>query len=248
MNQVAAAKGIFITGTDTGVGKTIMSGAIARYLVEKGIDCGVMKPMESGCRSEEGRLIPADGTYLKAAARSSDPIDLITPYRFATPLSPYALMIQEKAEPVDLKKIAEGYQGLAAKHRFMIIEGMGGLMVPLTAEHALIDLIRLLKLPVLLVARSGLGTLNHTLLSLRYGQSRGIIFLGVLLNQSSSRIEPSEKTNQMILSERCTLPVIGPFPYIKTKDNGEKQIQESAQVIEQNASMLSLISGLALGS
>ncbi len=248
MAHAAAAKGIFITATDTGVGKTMVAGAIARHLVEKGIDCGVMKPIESGCHNEKGRLIPSDGSYLKAAARSEDPIDLISPYRFETPLSPYALTIQENVEALDLKKIAEKYQGLAEKHRFMIVEGMGGLIVPLTAEEALIDLIRLLKLPVLLVARSGLGTLNHTLLSLRYGQSLGLTFLGVVLNRSSSRPEPSEETNSMILSERCTVPVVGPLPYFKPSGNGEKQIEQSAQVIAQSHSMLSLIERLAPGS
>jgi len=242
--QGTVEKGIFITGTDTGVGKTIVAGAIARYLVSNGTDCGVMKPIESGCRNEEGSLIPADGTYLKAAARSSDPIGLITPERFETPLSPYALTIQENKEAVDLEKISERYQKLAALHRFMIVEGMGGLMVPLTAEHTLIDLIRLLNLPVLLVARNGLGTLNHTLLSLRYGQSRGITFLGVLLNRTSPTPELSEESNRMILAERCAVPVIGPLPYIEFKSDEEDQIAQSAKIIAQNTSMLSLLERL----
>lgn len=244
MDQLTKAKGIFITGTDTGVGKTIMTGAIARHLVEKGIDCGVMKPIESGCRREGDALIPADGTYLKAAARVSDPINQITPYRFETPLSPYALTLQENAEVIDLQKIVANYQSLADLHRFMIVEGMGGLMVPLTAKHALIDLICLLKLPVLLVARSGLGTLNHTLLSLRYGQSRGITFLGVVLNCSTpSQPGSSEETNRMILAERCSVPVIGPLSYFETSGDRENQIRQSTEMIGQHDTLLQLISG-----
>lgn len=244
MANVRAAKGIFITATDTGVGKTMVAGAIARHLLEKGIDCGVMKPIESGCRREGDRLTPSDGSYLNAAARSNDPIKLITPYRFETPLSPYALSIQENAEAVDIKKISAAYQELAKKHTFMIVEGMGGLMVPLTAEESLIDLIRLLKLPVLLVTRNGLGTLNHTLLSLRYGQQRGITFLGVVLNRPSPISEPSEESNVIILSERCSVPVIGPLPYIESSHDREQQIQQSAEALNQSRSILNLLAGI----
>lgn len=229
MKQRMKAKGIFITGTDTGVGKTLIAGAIARTLVLHGIDCGVMKPIETGCRLRGSALIPSDSTYLRDAARSKDAIASITPYCYRLPLAPYAATMEEKTKPVDLKKILTAYTQLQKSHDFMVVEGVGGLMVPLTAKHNLIDLIRMLKLPVLLVARSGIGTLNHTLLSLRHGEQQGIAFLGVILNRVSPQKPPSEETNFRILTQQSQLPILGPFLYIAQRKKREALIAGSVK-------------------
>ncbi len=227
-------KGIFITGTDTGVGKTLISGAIARSLVSKGIHCGVMKPVESGCRLEKNELTPSDGLYLKQAARSLDPIEQITPCRFRYPLSPYAATLEGEQGMLSLADIQKSYHQLSTNHDFLIVEGAGGLLVPLTQSHSLIDLILLLELPVLLVARSGLGTLNHTLLTLRYGTAQGITFLGVVLNRTSKKRATSEESNLKILSERTVVPIFGPFPSLGSKKDPEEQIEASCQFFEMN--------------
>lgn len=233
MKQRLKTKGLFIAGTDTGVGKTLFAGALARTLVSNGIDCGVMKPIETGCRLKETRLIPSDGSYLRAAARSREAIELITPYRYRYPLAPYAAVMEEGKEPIELKRILAIYKQLQAAHDFMIVEGVGGLMVPLTAKQNLIDLIRMLKLPVLLVAHSGLGTLNHTLLSLNHGAHQGITFLGVILNRISPEKPRSEKTNLRILTELCRISILGPFPYSAQHQRKEERIAHTAKRLAQ---------------
>jgi dethiobiotin synthetase len=109
--------GIFITGTDTGVGKTFIAGALACQLRSEGIDVGVMKPIETGCGSKR---MPADAVYLKKAAMSTDSLELITPYRFRIPLAPWPASIKEKKK-IEIKKILAAYEQLCARHAFMIV-------------------------------------------------------------------------------------------------------------------------------
>lgn len=235
MNMNATEKGLFIIGTDTGVGKTLIGEAIARAFLSDGIDCGVMKPIESGCRREEGRLTPTDGNVLKEAAQSEDSIDLITPCRYEPPLAPYAALMKRKGnsegsvEPPNIDQILSAYWQLQSKHDFMIVEGVGGLLVPLSENLDLIDLIRLLDLPVLLVARSGLGTLNHVLLTVRHGEKKGLSFIGIILNQISPEKPPSEETNRLILTERLKLPV-AVFPYFKSDRDFKGDCEERPRI------------------
>ncbi len=219
-------RGIFIIGTDTGVGKTLISGAIARSLVSSGIDCGVMKPIETGCQAGEAGLIPDDGHYLQLSACSKDSIDLISPCRYTRPLAPYAATIEGEG-PLVLDNIQKTYKRQLAQHDFMVVEGLGGLLVPLTADLCLIDLILLFNLPVLLVARAGLGTLNHTLLSLRYGTSQGLSFLGIVLNRADQKENIPEKSNRKILSARTKLPVFETFPYLGDFQRQENLIEDA---------------------
>lgn len=227
------SSGIFITGTDTGVGKTVVAGAIARILSSEGIDVGVMKPFESGCRQAGRGLIPRDAAYLKQSARSDDPLQLITPYPFKAPLAPYAASIRAKKK-IDFARIHKAFHHLQKRHSFLIVEGVGGFMVPLTARKDLPGLIRLLNLPVLLVARSGLGTLNHTLLTLRYGTGLGVSFAGVILNRTAPKKDLSEKSNLEILKKRAGLPIIGPLPYLGKKETIEKKIEHSRKILSRS--------------
>jgi len=219
-------RGIFITGTDTGVGKTLISGAIARALRDQNIDCGVMKPIESGCLPGKKGLMPSDGHYLQKAAKAQDPIDLIVPCRFQAPLAPYAAVLQGGA-PVSWALIDNAYKQLRQDHAVLLIEGAGGLMVPISPDQTMADLIHRLKLPVLLVARSELGTLNHSLLSLEYGKACGLSFLGIVLNQGACKRDPSEASNTRILREKSGLPVMT-FPHMKVEGDDETMIATSA--------------------
>jgi len=233
-------KGLFITGTDTGVGKTVIAAAIARALLSLGIDVGIMKPIETGCRKRNGRLTLSDALYLKTAARVGDPLEMITPYRYQAPLAPRAASLLEKEE-INLDRILKAYDRLRRRHAFLIVEGVGGLTVPLTARADVSDLIRLFGLPALLVARSGLGTLNHTLLTLRHGTNIGIRFLGILFNRSSLSITLADKTNPAILAERTDTPLLGTFPYFKKTGNREKDIKRSEELLMRDKSLRSTI-------
>lgn len=220
-------KGIFVTGTGTDVGKTLISGAIVRALVKKGIDCGVMKPIESGCRVNKNGLSPSDGLYLQKAAKVQDPIGLISPCRFQAPLAPYAAVLQGEKDVVSWPLMENVFRQLYEQHELMLLEGAGGLMVPISSDKDMSDLIHLFRLPVLLVAHSGLGTINHTLLSLEYGRARGLSFLGIVLNQNTPERHPSEMSNAKILREKSALPVTV-FPYIPPGKDVEATISESA--------------------
>jgi dethiobiotin synthetase len=206
--------GIFITGTDTGVGKTFIAGALARQLRSEGVDVGVMKPIETGCGS---KLIPADAVYLKKMAKVNDALESIVPYRFKDPLAPWPASIRERKK-IALKKILAAYENLKNKHSFMIVEGVGGLLVPITERLDVVDLVLAMNLPVLLVARAGLGTLNHTRLTLEYGKDRGISFVGIILNQAQSSQTIADKSNPSILANKTDVPIIGRFPYIENVD------------------------------
>ena len=197
--------GLFIAGTDTGVGKTVVTAGIAAYLRNKGLDCGVMKPVESGCLSGAAG---SDSDYLKRISGCSDDVDLINTYAFQAPLAP-GVAAKEEGVEIQFEAIAEGYRRLELLHPWVLVEGAGGLLVPLSEQQSLVDLIAFLGLPVLLVARLGLGTLNHTLLSLHYLASRNIPVVGVVLNTLHHKVDFSARFNRHTLSQWTEVPVWG---------------------------------------
>lgn len=202
-------RGIFITGTDTGVGKTYIAERIAVELRAHGLDVGVMKPAETGCRLRDGRLIPGDALRLMSAAECKDSLELVNPYRFRQPVAPAvaAGIIKEKIDP---KKIIAAYRTLSARHEFMIVEGAGGIMVPLSACYAFRDLAHAIELPVVIVARPGLGTINHTLLTILALQERRIAITGIIINYvDERRAGLAERTNPSVIMEMSKIKVLG---------------------------------------
>lgn len=214
-------KGIFITGTDTGIGKTIVSAVLIRSLVNKGFKVGAMKPIETGCTwtADKRDLVPSDGMFLKEAAEMDDPIDTVTPLRFELPLAPMVASDIEKKD-VDLSKVFEAYNILSNKYDFMVVEGVGGLMVPVKRLsnrriYYVSDLIRDLKLPTIVVSRPTLGTLNHTVLTINQAFKEGVEVKGVVINYHNPPENTiAEKTNPEVLKELITVPIIGILPYI----------------------------------
>ncbi len=213
-------KTLFITGTDTNVGKTVVAAALAAFLRSKGKSVGVMKPLESGCLSgvrPKGKgslLTKSDSLYLKEMAESKDDLDLINTYAFISPLAPGVAAALEGVE-ISLDKIIENFSKLSLIHDIMIIEGAGGLMVPITQNKLVIDLIKMLKAQVLVVGRAGLGTVNHTLLTLSYLEKEKIDVAGVVLNHLSAEEDLSSQYNLKTISEFTHAPLWGKFPYLK---------------------------------
>ncbi|MEK7702451.1 MAG: dethiobiotin synthase [Nitrospirota bacterium] len=220
-------KGIFITGTDTGVGKTMIAGALARMLQSRGINVGVMKPIETGCGK---RVIPKDAVYLKKAAKVDDAFFEVAPYCFCDPIAPWPASLREKRK-ISMRKIVTQYRSLQKKHSIMIVEGAGGLLVPITENKDMLDLMLEMNLPVLLVARAGLGTLNHIRLTVEYGKQHGIVFAGVILNQTKQSQTLADKTNPGILEKKIDVPIIGSFPYLKISSRSEKKIVDSKEIL-----------------
>jgi len=206
-------KGIFITGTDTGVGKTYVASGIAASLRAQRVNVGVMKPAETGCRIRSGDLIPADAIRLARAAGTHDPLSLINPYRFRKPLAPSAAAELE-GKKIQESRIMNAYRALVRKHDFMIIEGAGGIMVPLSRNYLYLDLAQAIGLPVVVVARPGLGTINHTLLTVAALKERGIAIAGVVINYSDKRRPGlAEKTSPQALEKISRVPVLGVVQY-----------------------------------
>jgi dethiobiotin synthetase len=192
-------KGIFITGTDTGVGKTVVACGIARFLKARGVKVGVMKPVSSGSQDDAKRLV--------RAAEVDDDITLVNPQFFKAPLAPTVAAAFERRE-LHLEKVYSAFWTLSQKYDVMVVEGIGGVKVPLGEFTYVADMIESLRLPALVVSRAGLGTLNHTLLTLDALEKDKIPTLGVLFNGGKGTTL-AEKTNPEALQEHTTVQVMG---------------------------------------
>jgi len=212
--SAAEISGIYIVGTDTDVGKTIVGACLARLLRNKGVDVGVFKPLESGCEKRGGSLVPADAIKLMNAAVVEDRIDEVCPFRLAAPVAPAVAALMEGRE-IRAAEVLERFQHIASKHKFIIVEAAGGLYVPAVFDAMNIDLVEKLDIPVLLVARNSLGTINHTLLSLRLIEERQVRLAGVIMNRTKSAKGPDEDTNAQMISANSNAIVWGVLPYLE---------------------------------
>ncbi len=178
-----AARGVFVTGTDTEVGKTLIAGAIARHLHAGRRRVGVFKPAASGCRAAAtGELVSDDAAFLAACAGRPHGGELVCPQRFAEPLAPN-VAAGRAGTAVDLAAIFAAYRQVADDSECVVVEGVGGLLCPITDDFWVIHLAMLCRLPVVIVARADLGTINHTLLTLHAARSAGLAVAGVIVNR-----------------------------------------------------------------
>ena len=222
-------KSIFITATDTGVGKTIISCAIGLALKKKGIDAGYMRPFQ--CSGN-------DTDFAVKVLGIKDDKKLVNPYYAKAPLAPYVAFKRAKAK-IDLEKIFFAYNELKKRHEFLIVEGAGGLLVPLMESYVVADLIRDLDIPALIVARAGLGTLNHTLLTQRYAFNYGLKVKGVIINGYKGK-GIAEKTNPDILKEFLEVPLLGVLPYVKDVQS-KKGLRTLVKKVEENIDLDALL-------
>jgi dethiobiotin synthetase len=198
-----------VTGTDTAVGKTIATGVLAVSLRAHGLNAGVMKPIETGI----GVGVLPDSDWLISVAPSAVPREMIAPYRLQAPAAP---LIAAEAEDllIDVQRIVSAYEALASRHDCMLIEGVGGVMVPLAPGFLVTDLIHLLRLPVLIVARSGLGSINHTLLTVECLRRRDIPIVGILFNNPTAPPDNADRHDTIRTILQWTgLRLIGELPY-----------------------------------
>ena len=210
-------KGIFITGTDTGVGKTFVACALLRALKEKGLTVCPMKPVETGCGVRKGKLVPQDSVTLIKTSGINEPLDIINPYRLKHPLAPSVAAEFEKVV-IKKEKILSAYNYLLNKYELIVIEGAGGIMVPIYKRYSFLDLIKDLNVPIIIVSRPGLGTINHTLLTIETAKSRGIKILGVIINYATkTKTGIAERTNPEIIKRFGGVAVLGIVPYSKNQ-------------------------------
>lgn len=209
------ARGLFITGTDTGVGKTLVTAILATILRQQGMKVGVMKPFETGFTDLQD---PArDALVLQKAAECTADLAVITPYLFAAPLAP-VVAAELVGCQIDLQHVVHCYEQLTATHDIVLVEGAGGLLVPITEQESFLDLAALLDLPIVVVARNMLGTINHTALTVSAAAQRCTV-RGIIINTLEPRqIEPSQQYNVDALRRWGRAPLLGIVPFAQDRE------------------------------
>ncbi len=206
--------GWFITGTDTGVGKTVIAGALAMLVREQGRRVAVFKPVATGCRRDMRLgLVSEDAEFLAHCAESDATLETINPVRYGGDLAPLAAA-EHTRKPVDWDAIDRSWGQLRASSEWAVVEGAGGLLVPIDREHSMADLAKRFDLPLVIVARPALGTINHTLLTIEAARSRGLSIAAVVINgYRPDSATLAEETNPDVIARlaRIPIPLIVPF-------------------------------------
>lgn len=207
--MAAPACGLFITGTDTAVGKTYVTALIARQLAAAGARVGVYKPLASGCLLVDERLVSDDARQLWDAAGRPGSLDEVCPQRFAAPLAPHLAARAENRE-IDYELIREQFDVWRRRSDVVLVEGAGGLMSPIGDERYNADLAAELGLPVVIVAPNRVGVIHQTLATLMAAAcfEDGLPVAGIVLNQTSADLDPSVPVNRAELAARAVPPVL----------------------------------------
>lgn len=200
-------RGLFVTGTDTGVGKTRVACALVAALRARGRAVGVLKPSETGVGADG----PLDALALWRAAGLEVPIEAVCPQPFALPAAP-AVAAAAEGRALDRAAIRRAFDALAARHEIVVVEGAGGLLVPLDDETTMAGLARELGLPLLVVARAALGTINHTLLTLEAARARGLPVAGVVVSHAGGPLSPADARNLDWLRRHLGERLLGEVP------------------------------------
>jgi len=220
--------GWFVTGTDTGVGKTVIAGALAMLLREQGRCVGVFKPVATGCRRDVRLgLVNEDAEFLAHCAESRHDLETINPVRYGGELAPL-VAAERSGRPVDEEAIARSWCRISESADAVVVEGAGGLLVPVSRDRMVADMAKTFGLPLVIVARPGLGTINHTLLTLEAARSRSLPVAAIVINNyqpASSTL--AEETNPEVIAKltRMRIPLV--VPYDTRTDVGKGVIGES---------------------
>ncbi|MPS49948.1 dethiobiotin synthase [Methylobacillus sp.] len=201
----------FVTGTDTGVGKTMVSSMLVRQFAARGLRSVGMKPVASGCERRDGRLISEDVTQLLAASNVDLPLSDINPYAFEPAIAPH-IAAKQAGVRIDLEPIAAAFRRLQAQANVVIVEGAGGFYVPLDEQHDMADLAAKLGLPVILVVGMRLGCINHALLTAEAIRQRGLTLAGWVANQVDPGMAMLED-NLQTLKQRMPSIYLGFIPW-----------------------------------
>lgn len=229
--------GIFVTGTDTNVGKTAVAAGLAGALKKRGYSVGVMKPVQSGAAMRNGELYSQDAEFLVAAVDEVE-AELACPVLLKEALAP-AVAAQIEGKDIDLTLIKDAYTELERQYDIVIVEGAGGIAVPLKDRFLISDLITYLGIPAIIVARAGLGTINHTVLTVEYSKSSGISIIGIVLNNYRGGI--AEETNPKIITELTGVPILGIIPHDPAIDVEGGSLGNILSLVEGSVDMEKII-------
>jgi dethiobiotin synthetase len=203
-------RGLFVTGTDTGVGKTVVTAAIVRLLLRAGRVCRVCKPVATGARQVNEGWLSEDTERLAEA--SGQAFADVTPWTFEPPVAP-PVAARLHGSRLVLTEITAAVQSRCPPDGAIIVEGVGGLLCPLTDDATVADLMAALQLPVVIVTRRSLGTLNHTLLTLEAARTRRLNVVGVVVNETTPPTGLAEETNVAELRRRIGVPLLAVVPF-----------------------------------
>jgi dethiobiotin synthetase len=233
--------GIFVTGTDTGVGKTLVAAALARYLTRRGMTVGVMKPCETGVGdpAEPGD----DARLLRWAAASGDDDALVAPYRLAEPLAP-ALAAERQGVVIDPARIVEALARIRRGKQLVLVEGAGGLMVPVRGGYLMADLARHLALPLLVVARASLGTINHSLLTVFAARTMELPVAGLMVNRMPVCPDTAEAEAPHLLASLASADLLGVLPEVD--GSPEDQVEQLADALDMLPTLSWLLHAIGL--
>jgi dethiobiotin synthetase len=218
MTKTDQGLGLFFTGTDTGVGKTLVVSAVARILRQQGHRVTVCKPIATGASWNGERWVSEDTLRLAQAAEMMDDLEKITAWTFPDPVAPPVAARRQGIE-LSLAEIVRAVRDQMEPGKAVLVEGIGGLLCPLTEKETVADLAEALGLPLVVVARRSLGTLNHTLLTLEAARNRGLAVAGVIVNETSPPKTLAEETNIDEIQRRMTVPLLGIASY-QTEESG----------------------------
>lgn len=208
-------RGLFITGTNTGVGKTAVAAGLAWALRKRKINVGVMKPFATANRAFSKKYKSQDTALLAKAAGTSDPDSELNPFFYSVAASPLVASQLKSEPPASIEKALQCLQSLAKKHDFMIVEGIGGIMVPLTENESVADFAKRAGLPVIIVSTLMLGTLNHTLLTVMACKEFGINIRGIIVNKMPKKPSIVEQKAPEVIERLTDIPVLGTLPFSK---------------------------------
>lgn len=234
-------KVLLIAGTDTNVGKTYVTALIARDLVSAGVNVGVYKPICSGgVTSPDGELLFEDVETLHRALQSRFPRERICPQCFAAAAAP-PVAARREGRTVDTDLLLSGFEWWKSQVDILLIEGIGGLLCPLTESETVADFAKKLTLPVLVVGRLGLGTINHTLLTIEAAAARDLTVVGIVLSDGDADAESAAvslcaRTNPNEIAARCDVAVLGVVPHGETRgllQNGRVTTMDWLNIINQ---------------
>jgi len=208
-------KSIFITGTDTDVGKTYITAGLGVVLQKMGVDVGVMKPFAAGSAQKKGYK-SEDIEILSRAAQVYDPENLVNPQFFPISASSYTAWKRLKTKP-KIPTILSSFKKLSKLHDMILVEGMGGIMTPILKDYYITNLIKEMKIPTVIVARSKVGTVNHTIMTVKMCEKYKIPIKGIIINNFDTGYPVKDLTSD--LENLTNVPVLGSIPFIKDMSN-----------------------------
>jgi dethiobiotin synthase len=220
-------RGVFVTGTDTGVGKTLMAAGILRWLRSRGLDAVPMKPVQTGGRRDGERLVSTDLEFCLSAAGlrlSRNELGLASPYVYEPACSPH-LAGRMAGQYPEISTIRDCAEVLLRNHRAVVVEGAGGIMVPLNESETMLDLMKTLGFPVVLVSRVGLGSINHALLSVQALRAAGLDLIGVVFNHTEPPAKEDgfiEEDNPRTIARFGDVRELGEVGYLGPDDKGDE--------------------------